>query len=399
MYTFKEYIDLNEGGNITIPDIHGVEHDAARIPLEDIGRKTFVESFQKFFLKLNTIFEKEYNYPLWPDTGEITNAGIFNGSTSFIMSADYSDEEVLKYKKTAGDIDVAFPREYGPDLYNLLLKLRGKELVPGLEYIGNNAKTQDKLGNTIICIVKARYGDIEVSAQVDMELSEFVQGKQTDWSAHIHSSSFEDAKAGIKGAASKFLWRALIGITSQVTDNFLEATPSSTSDKITIKKKQPAYLSLIVYGGEAGVGTNPAYELMVDSKNKPILVNGKRVFRKLKPKERTYDRNLGNLIKIAFGGKIDSKKIPKKELDSFVKTLAIANKYLDKKSKEDVNYRFMLILFGEDGRTQTIEPKNPREDLEIKMAMYNKLIELLKIKAHPQLEAKVNMYMKVMHKS
>ena len=86
MYTFKEYIDLNEGGNITIPDIHGVEHDAARIPLEDIGRKTFVESFQKFFLKLNTIFEKEYNYPLWPDTGEITNAGIFNGSTSFIMS-------------------------------------------------------------------------------------------------------------------------------------------------------------------------------------------------------------------------------------------------------------------------------------------------------------------------
>ena len=122
MKTFKEY--LIEGGNTSVTNIKGDTVNPDRIPLDKIGRKEFVTKFQQFFLKFNKIFEKEYGNKLWADENEITNAGIFNGSTSFIMADDVPDDELLKYKKSAGDIDVAFPKEYADELFALLEKFK-----------------------------------------------------------------------------------------------------------------------------------------------------------------------------------------------------------------------------------------------------------------------------------
>jgi hypothetical protein len=104
------------GGNTTIKTKGGIDISAERIPLDIIGRKNFVKKFQDFVIKLNTEFKKEYKYDIWEDKKEIMNGGIFNGSTSFIMSPDFSDSEVIKYKKSAGDVDLAFPREFAKDV-------------------------------------------------------------------------------------------------------------------------------------------------------------------------------------------------------------------------------------------------------------------------------------------
>ena len=166
------------GGNTSIMTNQGVEISPERVPLDVIGRSKFVKLLQNFIITLNKEFEKEHKYKIWEDESEIKNGGIFNGSTSFIMSPDFSDSEVVKYKKSAGDADVAFPREYAKDVYNFLEKNEGREFIKNVIYMGNNANNENKLGNTIICVIKMQFDNIVINVQVDLELSEFVNGEE-----------------------------------------------------------------------------------------------------------------------------------------------------------------------------------------------------------------------------
>lgn len=185
------------GGNTTIKTKDGIDISAERIPLKKIGRGNFVKAFQKFIINMNNDFKKDYGYLIWEDEKEIKSGGIFNGSTSFIMSPDFSDSEIEQYKSSAGDLDVAFPREFAKDVFNFLEKNEGKEFTPGIKYVGNNANSEDKLGNTLICIAKAKFntenGEIIVQAQLDLELSDYTDGDEQhgyiDTNGNIYDSN------------------------------------------------------------------------------------------------------------------------------------------------------------------------------------------------------------------
>lgn len=379
------------GGNTSFTK-NGKTISAERIPLKEIGRDKFVKAFRKYLKTLNKLFYKEYNYYIWCSEKEIDNAGIFNGSTSFIMSPDYKSDEIVKYKSTAGDLDVAVPREYGKDIYNFLKTIEDKEIISGIKYLGNNANSEDKLGNTIICIVKAKFGNISVQAQMDLELSEMKDGCQAEWSKFAHSSTFDDAKAGIKGVMSKYLWRALVGTVDELDKGFLVAAPSSTPDKIKLVKKQPSKIRLLNFGVDSGVGAG--YELMIKD-NKPILIDGNKIYRKKKPAEKTYSKNLEELLQIVFGS--NSSKINIKDTHSFVKVLDLINKYLDKKKKQHILDRFTEILFCNDGgQCQVIEP-NEKEDVSIKLGTYEKAVNMLNLKKHKNIDDIVQKYVDKMH--
>lgn len=373
------------GGNTKIMNKGGVEIAPDRVPLTVIGRKPFMDTLQKFVLTLNKEFKKAHGYPIWEDEKEIRNGGIFNGSTSFIMSPDFSDSEIVKYKKTAGDADIAFPREIAKEVYNFLEKNEGRNFTPNTIYLGNNANNENKLGNTIICIVKMEFPEAIINVQVDLELSDMVSGKQTDWSAFAHSSSFEDAKEGMKGVANKYFWRALIGSLETKTKNFVVATPASTEDKIKLAKNQPSEVRLLNFGVDSGVGAG--YELM------QTKYEGKDVYRAKKPGEKTYDKNLSNMLKIAFG----TDKIKIKDTHSFIKVLDLTNRYVDKKTKQKALDRFMAILFGEGGQVQVIEP-NEKEDIAIKTGMYLKAAEKLKLKPSKNLDKFIERYLLKTHR-
>lgn len=381
------------GGNTTIKTKDNTEISAERVPLDVIGRGNFVKKLQDFVLNLNKAFKSKNGYYIWEDKSEIMNGGIFNGSTSFIMSPDYSDSEIVKYKKSAGDADIAFPREYARDVYNFLEDNEGHEFTKDAMYMGNNASTADRLGNTIICIVKMRFPEAIINVQVDMELSDFVDSegktdgkkmKQSDFSAFAHSSSFEDAKAGMKGVAAKHFWRALVGALHQLDSGFVVVTPTSTEDKLKPKGKQPSKIRLLNFGVDSGVGAG--YELM---KSK---IDNKDVYREKKPSEKTYDKNLNNLLQITF----NTTAIDVKDTHSFVKTLELANKYLDKNIKQVALDRFLAILYGQDGQAQFIEPEM-EEDLKLKAGMYMKAVELLKLKQSKDFNTFVKEYAKKVH--
>lgn len=379
------------GGNTTIITKEGDSISAQRIPLKSIGRDVFVKSFQKFLLNLNASFKKEFKYPIWSDESEIMNGGIFNGSTSFIMDSNYNSDEIEKYKPNAGDLDVAVPREYGADIYKFLENHEGTEFSDNIKYVGNNAKSHDKLGNTLICITKAKFGDIVVLAQLDLELSDFQEkngtplATQTDWSKFAHSSSFEDTKAGMKGVANKYFWRALVGALHQLESGFVVATPSSTPNKITLKGKQPRAIRLLNFGVDSGVGAG--YEVMMGDDG-PIKIDGNVVYREKKPNEKTYDKDLGNLMELVF----KTRNIKPTDLHSFIRVLELSNKHLDIKTKQLSLDRFLDILFCLDGgQCQVIEP-DAEEDVKIKAGMYNKAVDILNLKPDSNLETIIKNY-------
>ena len=399
MKTFKEY--LIEGGNTSVTNIKGDTVNPDRIPLDKIGRKEFVSKFQQFFLEFNKIFEKEYGNKLWADENEITNAGIFNGSTSFIMADDVPDDELLKYKKSAGDIDVAFPKEYADELFALLEKFKNKDIIPGIKYIGNNKEKNGGgnkgFGNTIIAVVQATFDDIDVYCQVDFELSDFKDNKQTDYSKMAHSSSFKDAKAGMKGVASKFLLRSLVGATGEIKDGFILLTSSSTVDKWKLPKKQPTSIRLLSFGLDQGVGAK--YEMLKTKDGKPFKIEGKIAYRQYKSGERTYDKTMSYLIKVAFGGKVDDKVIKPKQLHAYVDILDIMKKYMDKSKYPEIRDRLSDTLYGNgQGKPQAIEPNHPEEDIILKTSIYDYFCKTLKIQPNPNLDSWINYYMEKVHK-
>jgi hypothetical protein len=225
---------------------------------------------------------------------------------------------------------------------------------------------------------------------MDLELSDMVSGRQTDWSKFAHSSTLLDAKAGMKGVANKYFWRALVGALHQLDRNFIVCQPTATEEDLAngkkIKPKQPSKIRLLNFGVDSGVGAG--YELM------KTKIDGKNVYRPKKKKgERiNYDKNLTNLMKIVF----NTDKLKPTDLHSFIKVLELTNKHTDRKVKQVALDRFLEILFGINGQAQFIEP-DPEEDLRLKMGMYNKAVELLHLKPSNKVDEYVKMYMKKVH--
>ncbi len=376
------------GGNTTIKTKNKINIAAERVPLKEIGRDKFVKKFQKFLLQFNKEFFKENKFYIWEDEEEIMNGGIFNGSTSFIMNPTYDSNEILKFKPSIGDLDIAVPKEIGKEIYNFLEKHEGSEFIPGIKYVGNNANNENKLGNTIICICEVSFDNIKINVQMDLELSDMNKGHQTSWSAFSHSSSFEDARAGFKGVAHKFLLRALVGARSQ-RDDIVIATPSSTPEKVRLEKRQNNLVRLLAFGVDAGVAIS--FEQMLDVERNPLKIDNKFVYRRLKRHEKNYNKSLDNLFKISFG---EYNKKDAEKLWSFVGVIELSKKYLTKKEMEDTANRFFEIFFGIGGQSQAIEPDDPQKDVSIKMEAYEKILREWKIKSRKDIDKDIENYVK-----
>ena len=389
---FKEYLTIVEGGNTTVQDRQGNEITAQSIPLKDIGRKTFIKRFNDLLIQVNKLFKKDHGHPLWVSDKLITSAIIYNGSTSFIMDTKYDDVSIVSAKPHAGDLDVVIKREDGPLLYDTLEKYEHKEIVPKATYMGTNAKSKTKIGNTLICVFLLEFetskGTIKVPAQVDFELSEFSQDMPTDWTRFAHSSSFEDAQAGFKGVAHKFILRALIGAKSQ-RDDIVIATPASTPEKIRLEKKQDDLVRLLAFGVDSGVGES--FEQMLDSKRNPIKIDGKFVYRRKKRSEKTYNKSLDDLFKIAFGkyNKRDAEK-----LWSFTGVISLGKKYLTKKEMQETANRFFEIFFGIGGQSQAIDPTDPQKDVSVELSAYEAIVKAWKVKEYKNKEKAIEDYVR-----
>ena len=346
---------------------------AEKIPLKKIGRSEFTKKFTQVFRKINSLFEKEYKKTLWKDEN-LFSGMMFNGSTSYIFNSSIPDDEIVKYKEYVGDIDIIVPQEYKKELWNLLDKLEGKEIIPGVTYIGCNKPTISSIGEQINSVFIINFGNEKVAAQVDFEFLPVNNGIPSEWAKFSHSSSFLDLKeANLKAVHHKYLIQALVGGASMRND-IIVVTPSATANnwKSKIKKGKLALDIPRILKFSVGKGVGKAYEPLLDESGNIITSNGKEVWREIPVSKRDYKTNIKEIFQLAFNVPVVNAN-ELKLFNSFVGIIKLIKKYLNQKQIENTFFRYIDKLWGD--HAQEIEPDNEEKDYGVKIAGYNYFIK------------------------
>lgn len=346
---------------------------AEKIPLKKIGRSEFTKKFTQVFRKINSLFEKEYKKTLWKDEN-LFSGMMFNGSTSYIFNSSIPDDEIVKYKEYVGDIDIIVPQEYKKELWNLLDKLEGKEIIPGVTYIGCNKPTISSIGEQINSVFIINFGNEKVAAQVDFEFLPVNNGIPSEWAKFSHSSSFLDLKeANLKAVHHKYLIQSLFGGASMRND-IIVVTPSATANnwKSKIKKGKLALDIPRILKFSVGKGVGKAYEPLLDESGNIITSNGKEVWREIPVSKRDYKTNIKEIFQLAFNVPVVNAN-ELKLFNSFVGIIKLIKKYLNQKQIENTFFRYIDKLWGD--HAQEIEPDNEEKDYRVKITGYNYFIK------------------------
>lgn len=371
------------GGNVQVLSLQGEEIRANSIDLQKIGRSNFVKTTKNLFKALNTIFETNHNKRIWKDENVLEDALVFNGSTSFVMSNQYSDDEILKVKPTIGDIDIAVPMEHAEQLFEILERLKGKKVLSNVEFVGLNRTSNKSLGTQINTIFKYKF-DEDILVQVDFELLPFEEdGQPSEWARFSHSSSFEDAKVNVKAVHHKYLIRALIGALS-VRDDIVIATAKSPYDDVRLSKKDelPRMLKFSV-----DHGVRVAYSPFLRPDGTQVYFGNKKVYKEIPTKESDYKKNVLEIYTLAFG---EPNEPESKLLWTFQGTLKLIKKHLKKDQIELVSKRYFEMLWGIGA--QKLVRDDPEEDASIKGSGWELFKETLKVKEIPQFDERLKVY-------
>lgn len=368
------------GGNATgINKKTGEETRAEKIPIRKIGRKEFTSKFIEVFKELNKIFKKENGVYLWVDEKNLENGLQFNGSTSYIFDQSIPDAELLKHKETAGDLDIIVPEGFKSEVWHMLDKLEGKEIIKGVTYVGSNKATVSSIGEQINCVFKTDFGNgLIVPSQCDFEfLPVDSKGTPSEWAKFSHSSSFEDAKAGVKAVHHKYLIQSLIGGAS-IRDDVVIVTPAATplNYESKIKAMKPNDLPRMLKFS-VGKGIGAAYEIMRDSEGNVLKIDGKEVYREMKPAERTYETTVAEIYKLAFA-RLEDHPEDVKKFNSFVGIIDLMKKYLNKTQIENTHKRYVEKLWLNPG--QVLERGDAEGDYQVKISGYNYFLKNFKFK-------------------
>lgn len=382
------------GGNATFIKGDGTLVPAEKIDLIKTTRKGFTDKFVKAFKKINSLYAKAYKEKLWVDESKLVTGELFNGSTSYIFDDSIPDDELIKYKKSSGDLDVIVPEESKDNLFKLLMKLEGKEIVKDITFVGvTNAKT---FGDTLICILAATFGDYKVMAQVDFELLpvEKESGTPEEWARFSHSSSFDDAKIGVKGVGHKYLIQAIIGGAS-VREDIVIATPSSKPGKVKLKKMNGDLPRMLKFS--VGKGVRVAYEPMHNEDGSPLIMDGKEVYREIPSKGADSVTMVREIYKLVFQ-RLETNKKDEKLFWSMKGVVDLMNKFLTQKEVDRTMTRLIDMLWGMGGSSragQQLEDRNPEWDFQVKNGIYSYVAKTLKLYKHTKaIDKQIDKYYK-----
>ncbi len=360
--SFRDFY-LTEGGHIVING-----ESAEKIPMEELGPDKFGDFKKEFhdaLYALNVAYKKKSGHLIWDKFDEVFKSGrMFSGSTRSFFTKDY--EYFTNVKKKVGDMDVQFPAEYEKELDEFLTNNAGKKF--GNMTLVGNAGT---LYPVTIFKTSDKFDGIIKNIQVDFEPTFWEEGAPTDFSVFSHYSSFTDMKSNIKGFASKYLMRALVGRESLGDISVLTKTGKVSK---AVGTEQPGKYSFSV-----DKGVRQRYEPVLGDDGKPKIVDGKPAYKEKDTKDSTYERNLDTILTDIFGQKLTDEE--KKKVHSYIGALDVMKKYLTKDDIQGVFTRLISMLWGKQGQEIEKDSKNPEgdlnnEDYKIKKSIYDAYIKV-----------------------
>ena len=366
------------GGNvIAINKRSGEETPAEHIDLRIIKRSDFKNKSVELFTHINSEFLREYGFLLWADESILLDGSAFNGSTSYIMNQDISDEEVVKYKQLVGDIDLMVPVQYKEELWNLLNSYEGEQILPGIAYVGSNKLTIQSIGSQINSVFVVDFGKEIVPIQVDWEFVEFENNLPTEWASFSHSSSFIDAKLNIKAVHHKFLIRALVG-GSSIREDIVICTPKSTPDSLVLSSAKDHLIPrMLKFSVDRGIRV--AYEPLLQENGDKIYIDNKQVFKPIPTNESKFVNCIKEIFKLSF----QTDTVTDEDIEDFYCFVGVVNlmkRFFTKEQIKETTERYTNLLWGfTHQRGQELERNDPSSDYLIKIAGYKYYINCLDV--------------------
>ena len=374
-------MQLLEGGNTTVQNtVNGKTYTGEKIDLHTINLNTFRSEFMGLFQTLNDLFYKEYKRKLWKPE-DLRDAVVFNGSSSFVMNSQYSEDEILKHKPLVGDIDITIPAEELKPMFLLLRKYENKRF-GRFTYKGTYRQNENAIGDQILTIFRLYLDEnTAINCQIDFEGVDFKDGSPTEFARFGHSSSFEDAKENIKALHHKFLIQAVITSVSARPD-VLIATPASTPDNI----KQVAWNKLKPAKALKFSVTNGMRHClapMLDKNGKQVYFEGLAVYKEIPTKESKYEKDVLTIFNTAFKGKGNIK-----DFHSFVGICRLIKQYCPKEQQKEILEHYFTTMFG-----PTAQKNEPQieADIALKRSGLNYISKFLNLRV-PREEGRISAY-------
>lgn len=359
------------GGNTTVfNNVTKKEYSAEKVNLTSISLPSLRKDFVDLFNEINARFKSSYGRNLWkPD--DIKNSIVFNGSSSFVLNADYDEKEIVKYKPQMGDVDITIPDYEGKNLFLLLRKNENKRF-GRFTYKGTYRQNENAIGDQILTIFRY-YIDAKnhINIQIDFELTEFEKGSPTEFARFGHSSNFEDAKANVKAFHHKFIIQSVLTAISKLGDAIV-VTKTSTPDKLKQvgwNKNKPA--KLLKFSVTSGM--RMCLEPMLDN-GKQVYMNGLKVYKEIAVSDSKFEKSVQKIFNTAFRGNGDIK-----DFHSFVGCLRLIKKYCDKREQQDILEAYFNIMFN---LTSQVKEATIEEDIELKDSGVRYAEKFLGIKVH-----------------
>jgi hypothetical protein len=352
-----------EGGNLSIG-----AHSADEIDLKVHQRNYIIPILDKLLSDINNAFKAKYNTPLWNE--QLLKSKQFLGGSSlhFFNTKGISDQEFVAKKPKVGDIDTQVNKEYEDKVSEFLTTYTNKQ-------IGNATLLGFSRGNEQYNAL-FQFNDPPIKVQIDFEFGRYNPETNTpdEWFRFSHSSDWNDIQAGIKGVFHKYLYRSLSTISNQ---QVYIAEPKGRGKARAIQiSDEPESVNRISFAvaSSQGGGVSEKYKPYIDPEtNKPMMKNGLPVLTPVPSTERSYEQRLATQFEMFFGRPPTPED--SKLQQSFVGTVDLINKYVEKSKKAGVLEAFLDICF-EPG-SQMITKDDPKRDAETKFAAIDVMIEKL----------------------
>ena len=183
---------IMEGGNIKIGNVSAA-------PFKVTNRTEQAGDIHNALNQIHDEFHRETGEHLFGKNKKALRSGsTFAGSTRQLMDKSISDKEFSQHKPTVGDVDIQVTHDHKNALSNFM--------TPGRRFGRYTVVGTKKHGNENTAVMRHDNGEHH---QFDFEGVEYKDHEPTKGEQFLHSSSWEDSKAGIKGAHHKILLNAV----------------------------------------------------------------------------------------------------------------------------------------------------------------------------------------------
>lgn len=226
---------LNEGGNIKVKTANG-DVGAQQISVTSKNRRQVSGDISDALHHLHRDFHVETGKHLFGRDGrKLKNGSVYSGSTEHLMSpGKISDEEFARHKPKVGDVDLQIDPKHKDELE--------RTLKPGKKYGKYTVVGTKKSGTELHAIMRHENGEHH---QFDFDSTENPGSKNARFS---RSSSWEDAKSGIKGFHHKMLLNAIGGDRLKYSSLYGLRSRTDSSDP---GSKRPERISQRLFGDNA----------------------------------------------------------------------------------------------------------------------------------------------------